>query len=110
MNQPAGRCCERDLFFVHFRVKEGRENETQFCCVLMLCVTRDNVRRLGKTQSTIRPAFDGVIFPFSSFLVIRIDALRYVTDFVTCTRVTQKFSDDSNDFKTYDVVFVCTRL
>lgn len=35
MIQPAGRCCERD-FCVFFRVKEGRENETQFCCVLMV--------------------------------------------------------------------------
>lgn len=40
--KPAEEADERDLccVFFCFRVKEGRENETLFCCALMLCVTR----------------------------------------------------------------------
>lgn len=41
----------------------------------------DNMRRLGKTQSRIRPAFDGIIFPFSSLppmiiVVVELDNIQ----------------------------------
>lgn len=48
-----------------FRVKEGRENETQFCCVLMLCDAGWIMYGdWEKRNREIRPAFDGVVFPF----------------------------------------------
>lgn len=58
----------REGFCVFFWVKEGRENETQFCCVLMVvCDAGWIMCGDWETQSRTRPAFDGVIFPFSSF-------------------------------------------
>lgn len=69
VNQLTGQKCERDFF----GLKEGRENETQFCCVLMLCVTRDGYcAEIGK--NAIRPAFDGIIFPLLSFHEMFVDS------------------------------------
>lgn len=60
------------------------------------------MRRLGKTQPRTRPAFDGVIFPFSSFLMSS-SALLLIRNFRRVTTAMTITTTSRND------VFYCCR-